>query len=94
MNLPIIPGAPQAGESNCSSAPSRCEECGESFRCGAAEGRCWCSELHLTEAARAYLSQRYRSCLCRACLEKYAGASMPETPGESTQGGIELGTSR
>jgi hypothetical protein len=57
-----------------------CESCGEPFVCGASLAACWCSEIELSEATRAELRQRFRRCLCRACLEKYAArdAQAPE----------------
>ena len=57
--------APQAAET--------CEACGELFSCGAKLAGCWCSEVQLTDALRAELRERYQQCLCRACLEKFAG---------------------
>jgi hypothetical protein len=50
--------------------PSVCEACGESFTCGAKLSGCWCSEIKLSDEIRAELKSRYRSCLCRACLER------------------------
>jgi len=49
-----------------------CEACGEKFLCGAALEGCWCSDVKLSEAARAELKARYKGCLCRTCLEKFA----------------------
>ena len=48
----------------------RCEACGEEFHCDASLAGCWCSEVKLTDAARADLRAKYRGCLCRSCLEK------------------------
>jgi hypothetical protein len=48
-----------------------CEACGQTFTCGAALGSCWCSEVELSDSARAELRARYEKCLCRACLEKH-----------------------
>jgi len=53
-------------------AASTCESCGEEFKCGASLAGCWCSEVKLDEAARAELRERFRRCLCRACLESFA----------------------
>ena len=50
-----------------------CEACGGKFVCGAAMAGCWCSEVKLSEAMRAELKERYKGCLCRACLERFAG---------------------
>jgi hypothetical protein len=53
--------------------PAICEACGETFNCGAkGVGVCWCAEIELSDAVRSVLQSRYRSCLCRACLENYA----------------------
>lgn len=52
--------------------PSVCEECGEGFICGATVRGCWCTELKLTDDARAELKSKYKKCLCRNCLEKYS----------------------
>jgi hypothetical protein len=52
--------------------PSVCEACGEEFTCGATVMGCWCTELELTDEARAELKSKYRECLCRKCLEKTA----------------------
>ena len=49
-----------------------CESCGAEFRCGASQAGCWCAEVELDGAARAELRERFRRCLCRACLEGYA----------------------
>jgi hypothetical protein len=54
-----------------------CEACGEPFTCGAALGACWCAEVELSDSARAELRARYKTCLCRACLEKLAGSEDP-----------------
>ncbi len=52
--------------------PSVCEACGEKFVCGATLAGCWCSEVKLSEEARAELKERYKGCLCRNCLERFA----------------------
>lgn len=53
-------------------AAETCEACGEKFVCGATLKGCWCKEVKLSEATRAELKARYKGCLCRACLEKFA----------------------
>ena len=53
-------------------APETCEACGEKFVCGATLAGCWCREIKLSEATRVELKERYKGCLCRACLEKFA----------------------
>lgn len=52
--------------------PSTCESCGGEFACGAALAGCWCGEVKLTDETRAELRARFRRCLCRACLERFA----------------------
>jgi hypothetical protein len=54
-----------------SCAQSVCEACGEPFTCGAQASGCWCAEVQLTESVRALLRERYKSCLCRSCLEQF-----------------------
>lgn len=53
-------------------AAETCEACGEKFVCGVTLAGCWCSEVKLSEAARAELKRRYTGCLCRGCLERFA----------------------
>jgi hypothetical protein len=53
-------------------AQETCAACGEEFVCGATLAGCWCSEVKLSETTRAELKERYKGCLCRACLEKFA----------------------
>jgi hypothetical protein len=55
-------------------AGSVCEACGQGFDCGAQGAGCWCTEVQLTEQQRADLRERYRGCLCRPCLERFAAA--------------------
>ena len=50
----------------------KCEACGEEFHCGASVWGCWCAEVQLNEQTRAELRQKYKNCLCRACMEKAA----------------------
>ena len=40
--------------------PSVCEACGEEFTCGATVMGCWCTELKLTDEARAELKSQYK----------------------------------
>lgn len=54
-------------------AAETCEACGEKFMCGVTLKGCWCSEVKLSEKTRAELKTRYKGCLCRACLERFAG---------------------
>ena len=55
-----------------------CEACGQSFACEINLGHgCWCGEIKLSDETRAELRSRYRSCLCRPCLEKAAAGTLP-----------------
>ena len=49
-----------------------CEACGETFVCGASLTGCWCSEVKISDAARAKLKEKYKGCVCRNCLEQFA----------------------
>jgi hypothetical protein len=42
--------------------------------CGAALGQCDCFELHLSDALKAELAQRYTGCLCMDCLRELAAS--------------------
>ena len=64
--------------------PSVCEACGGQFVCGASVAGCWCAGVELSEAVRAELRARYRSCLCRGCLERFA-ARGAESAGEEAR---------
>ena len=62
---------------------SRCPRCGGGFHCGAAESHCDCFELKLSPTLRAELAQRYRGCLCLACLRELAKPPQPPAPSAS-----------
>ena len=51
--------------------PATCESCGQPFSCELSLAGCWCSEVKLTDAARARLRAEYRGCLCRGCLHEH-----------------------
>jgi hypothetical protein len=53
-------------------AIEKCEACGKEFGCGASLAGCWCSDVKLSDAARAELGTRYKRCLCPNCLEQIA----------------------
>lgn len=53
-------------------AQAICPACGEKFECGATIKGCWCSEVKLSEAAREEMKAKYKGCVCRACLERFA----------------------
>jgi len=56
-----------------------CPACGRRFACGASLRGCWCSQIQLSDAARAELRHRYTGCLCRACLERATAKAPPVT---------------
>jgi hypothetical protein len=49
-----------------------CESCGQDFTCGATLTGCWCMKVKLTDKVRSDLRARYRTCLCKSCLEREA----------------------
>jgi hypothetical protein len=52
--------------------PRTCEACGNDFTCGASLSGCWCTDLKLSDEARADLRSRYGDCLCAECLKAIA----------------------
>ena len=54
--------------------PRECEACGKPFVCGASLKGCWCFQIRLSVDARKELRERYKRCLCSACLMKFAEA--------------------
>jgi hypothetical protein len=60
------------GEGGCGTHEPTCESCGGEFACGATLKGCWCSEVKLSDAALAELRERFKGCLCRECLERFA----------------------
>jgi hypothetical protein len=51
----------------------RCPRCGAAFHCGAADAApCPCTTLTLAPTTLAALQDRYRGCLCLACLQALA----------------------
>ncbi|MDT7834381.1 cysteine-rich CWC family protein [Aquabacterium sp. OR-4] len=58
--------------------PDRCPRCGGGFHCGVqGPAPCPCSTLSLAPALQATLRQRYRGCLCLACLQALAAGAEP-----------------
>ncbi|MCI0488903.1 MAG: cysteine-rich CWC family protein [Blastocatellia bacterium] len=55
--------------------PSTCEACEGPFTCGASLVGCWCLKVKLPDSVREDLRSRYRRCLCRDCLERFAGSN-------------------
>jgi Cysteine-rich CWC len=53
--------------------PDTCPRCGAAFECGFDDpDPCPCTTLQLDAATLAALRQRYRGCLCLACLRAIA----------------------
>jgi Cysteine-rich CWC len=53
-----------------------CEACGGLFACEISLGTgCWCGEIKLSDETRQELRAKYKKCLCRACLEKFAASN-------------------
>jgi len=48
----------------------QCPECGEAFACEIRLQGCWCREVKLSASTLEALRGKYKSCLCRLCLEK------------------------
>ena len=55
----------------------RCEACGSEFTCGGSLAGCWCQEIAVSDDTRAEIRRRYRECLCRSCLERWAQTTPP-----------------
>ena len=51
--------------------PGTCESCGQLFACELSLSGCWCSQVTLTDVARAQIRAKYNGCLCPACLKHY-----------------------
>ena len=51
--------------------PAICESCGAQFNCGAKLKSCWCMNVELTDENREEIKSKFKSCLCRKCLENY-----------------------
>ncbi|WP_461396789.1 cysteine-rich CWC family protein [Flavitalea sp.] len=47
-----------------------CERCGRGFICRAGKIKeCQCSQVQLSDAERIFISEQFRNCLCKDCLE-------------------------
>jgi hypothetical protein len=64
--LPALPGSPEVAAS--STHNEACPRCAESFHCGAADPRCDCFDLQVSDALRQRLAAQYSRCLCLPCL--------------------------
>jgi hypothetical protein len=64
--------------------PSRCPRCAGAFHCGAADAApCACTAIHLDAALLRELRERYRGCLCLACLAELARTPAAGPPSAS-----------
>jgi hypothetical protein len=50
--------------------PQHCPECGTEFACEIGLSGCWCGQMKLSATTLTALRSKYKSCLCRTCLEK------------------------
>jgi hypothetical protein len=44
-----------------------CPMCGKEFTCGLSK-LCWCATLPVPDKVRAWLAERYETCVCMTCL--------------------------
>ena len=51
-----------------------CPRCAAPFHCGAADPRCDCFDLQLSQALRQQLAVQYSRCLCLPCLRALQAA--------------------
>jgi hypothetical protein len=50
-------------------SPVVCPRCTAPFECGIDTGKCWCSDVKLTNKTRTAFKQYYEGCLCQDCLK-------------------------
>ena len=55
--------------------PRQCEACGKPFVCGASLKGCWCVSVKLSAEVRQQLREKYKDCLCPACLQRLVEAA-------------------
>ncbi|MEQ1627441.1 MAG: cysteine-rich CWC family protein [Nitrospira sp.] len=55
-----------------------CEACGVAFSCGGYQ--CWCGKVGITEAQMDWIAERYKDCLCPACLGKVVAGELGPHP--------------
>jgi len=46
-----------------------CPMCGKAFTC-ALSSTCWCVTKKVSPEVRAYLAERYTTCVCSGCLDR------------------------
>ena len=52
-----------------------CPACGQPFVCEISLQGCWCTEVKLSAETLQTLRSKYKSCLCRSCLESAQAVS-------------------
>lgn len=52
------------------SRSQQCESCGQPFSCELGLQGCWCNEVKVSETTRERLRAKFKSCVCRRCLEQ------------------------
>jgi hypothetical protein len=63
-----------------SASNEACPRCAAPFHCGAADARCDCFDLQLSEALRQRLAMQYSRCLCLPCLRELQAAETNAQP--------------
>jgi len=58
-------------ERNNLTEPEVCPRCGAEFTCSKS-GKCWCFSILVSETVRAFIDNKYESCLCPKCLNDLA----------------------
>jgi len=56
-----------------------CEACGSEFACEFTLRGCWCVDIKLSDETQKLLKEKYRSCLCRRCLETFEDEQQART---------------
>jgi hypothetical protein len=52
----------------------RCARCGQPFLCGGYG--CWCTKVPVTDRQYDWIAERYRDCLCPACLAQVSSGGV------------------
>lgn len=51
---------------------SVCPQCGQTFTCSTATGKCWCQNFSISDENLKLLKTRYKTCLCPSCLAAFS----------------------
>jgi hypothetical protein len=51
----------------------KCPKCQATFTCCNETSGCWCETIRLEKETLLHLRENYNNCLCKDCLEKFAG---------------------